>query len=71
MRSINFDSMIAKHWFCKYCGIHLFSNPRAAPDLYSINICCHDDFDLETAHFQSKKFDGRNWEEAIRPFKLD
>ena len=66
-----FDSRIAKHWFCKYCGIHPFSNPRAAPDMYSINIRCLDDFDLETAHLEIRKFDGRNWEEAIRSFKLD
>ena len=65
-----FDSKIAKHWFCKYCGIHPFSNPRAAPAMYSINVRCLDDVDLEKMNLEIKRFDGRNWEEAIKSFKL-
>lgn len=64
-----FDSKIAKHWFCKYCGIHPFSNPRAAPAMYSINVRCLDDVDLEKANLEIRRFDGRNWEEAIKSFK--
>ena len=66
-----FDSKIARHWFCKHCGIHPFSNPRAAPDMYSINVRCLDNFDLETAKLEIRKFDGRNWEEAFKSLKLD
>lgn len=66
-----FDSKIAKHWFCKHCGIHPFSNPRAAPDMYSINVRCLDNFDLETAKLEIRMFDGRHWEEAIKSLKLD
>ena len=61
-----FGSNIAKHWFCKSCGIHLFSNPRAAPDLYTINIRCLDDFEREKAHIEIRPFDGKNWEEAMK-----
>lgn len=42
-----FGSKTAKHWFCRHCGIHPFSNPRAAPNMYSINVRCLDDFDLK------------------------
>ena len=66
-----FDSKIAKHWFCKHCGIHPFSNPRAAPEMYSVNVRCLDDFDLEAAELEIRQFDGRNWEEAIKTLKLD
>jgi len=74
-----FDSKVAKHWFCKHCGIHPFSNPRAAPKMYSINVRCLDDFDLEIADIEIReiadieirKFNGRNWEEAIKLLKLD
>lgn len=66
-----FDSKVAKHWFCKHCGIHPFSNPRAAPDMYSINVRCLDNFDLETAKLEIRTFDGRHWEEAIKSLKLD
>ncbi len=60
-----FDTKEAKHFFCKVCGIHPFSNPRAAPDMYSINVRCLDDFDLEAEEYELIRFDGRNWEEAV------
>ena len=60
-----FDTKEARHYFCKECGIHPFSNPRAAPDQYSINVRCLDDFDLTAASYEVVKFDGRNWEEAV------
>jgi hypothetical protein len=59
-----FDTREAKHFFCRICGIHPFSNPRAAPDEYSINVRCLDDFDLDTAKYKLIRFDGRNWEDA-------
>ena len=65
-----FDSKTAKHWFCKYCGVHPFSNPRAAPDMYAINIRCFDDFEAEEAYIEIRAFDGRHWEEAINTFKF-
>jgi hypothetical protein len=66
---LEYADKTAKHWFCQYCGIHPFSNPRAAPEMYSINIRCLDDFDLANANIEVGKFDGRNWEEAIKNFK--
>lgn len=60
-----FGTREAKHFFCKECGIHPFSHPRAAPDTVSINVRCLDDFDLEAAEYELIKFDGRNWEEAV------
>lgn len=60
-----FDTKEAKHFFCKECGIHPFSKPRAAPDMYSININCLDDFDMETEKYEVVEFDGRNWEESV------
>lgn len=60
-----FGTQEAKHYFCSTCGIHPFSNPRAAPDMVSVNARCLDDFDLETESYELVKFDGRNWEEAV------
>lgn len=60
-----FDTKEAKHYFCKECGIHPFSNPRAEPNMYSINVRCLDDFNLEKEEYETVKFDGRNWEEAV------
>ena len=65
MSLYQFDTKEAKHFFCKVCGIHPFSNPRAAPNMYSINVRCLDDFDLEIEEYETVEFDGRNWEEAV------
>ena len=61
-----FGTMRAKHYFCKYCGIHLFNNPRTYPEKISVNVNCLDDFDLEKEMLKVVKFDGRNWEEAFK-----
>ncbi|MBI5437434.1 MAG: GFA family protein [Nitrosomonadales bacterium] len=63
-------SKIAKHWFCRACGIHPFSNPRAAPEMYSVNIRCLDDYWAEVPNIEVRLFDGRNWEDAIKTFKF-
>lgn len=61
---------IAKHWFCKHCGIHFFSNPRAAPEMFSVNVRCLDDFHALKDGIEIVQFDGRHWEEAVRTFKF-
>jgi len=60
-----FDTKEAKHYFCNTCGIHPFSNPRAAPEMVSINVRCLDDFELESEEYEVVNFDGRNWESAV------
>jgi len=59
-----FGTKTAKHWFCRHCGIHPFSNPRLAPDKYSINIRCLDDFWRLLPDIEITRFDGQNWEAA-------
>ena len=59
-----FNKKIAKHFFCRHCGIHPFFNPRSNPNAYAVNVRCLDDFDLETEKYEIKLFDGRNWEAA-------
>lgn len=61
---------IAKHWFCKVCGIHPFSNPRAAPEMYSINLRCLDDYWNVISSIEIKLFDGQHWEDAVQTFKF-
>lgn len=64
-----FNTKKAKHYFCKCCGIHPFSNPRMAPDAYSVNIRCLDGLNLESSNLNIMKFDGKNWEEAVKSLK--
>ena len=55
---------IAKHFFCRFCGVHPFSRPRIAPDMYSINVRCLDNVDIEQPTWEEIHFDGKNWEQA-------
>ena len=59
-----FGTRTAKHYFCRNCGIHPFSNPRTAPDAYSINLRCLDEFPDIMQTLEMTQFDGRNWEQA-------
>ena len=31
---------IAKHYFCKRCGIYTFHRPRTNPNIYRVNVGC-------------------------------
>ena len=39
------NTNIARHYFCKACGIYTFHRKQAMPDYYGINIFCLDDID--------------------------
>jgi centromere protein V len=59
-----FNTGVAKHLFCKACGVKSFYVPRSHPDCYSVNARCLDDGTVTRTIVQP--FDGRNWE-AARP----
>ncbi|MDA0149595.1 GFA family protein [Vibrio sp. LaRot3] len=45
-----FNTMTAKHYFCKTCGIYTHHQRRSNPYQYAINVACLDDinpYDLE------------------------
>ncbi|MGJ8562163.1 MAG: GFA family protein [Alphaproteobacteria bacterium] len=41
----NWNTKIARHFFCNTCGIYTFHRKQAQPDHYGINIFCLDSFD--------------------------
>ena len=56
-----FNTGVAKHYFCKHCGVKSFYVPRSNPDGYSLNLRA-----MDRAQFASvtiEPFDGRNWED--------
>jgi len=69
LATYQFNTRVAKHHFCSVCGIHVFTRPRAAPELYTINVRTLDDFDLSSAAVETVAFDGRNWEQAAGQLK--
>ena len=52
-----FGKKQAKHYFCKACGIHTFSETTRRPGQYIVNLGCVEEVDtfaLETTLFDGK-----------------
>ena len=64
LATYQFNTKVAKHHFCKVCGIHPFYVPRSDPDKIDVNARCLDGFDALA--ITPKRFDGRNWEAAMQ-----
>ncbi len=64
LATYTFNTGVAKHTFCKVCGIHPFYVPRSDPDKIDVNARCLDGF--EPASIKPKQFDGRHWEQAMQ-----
>lgn len=62
-----FGTMVAKHHFCTTCGIHVFTRPRAAPELHTVNVRCLEGVDLAT--LTVTPFDGRNFDASVGTLK--
>mgnify|MGYP000002812252 CR=1 FL=1 len=58
--SYTFNSGIAKHTFCKHCGVKPFYTPRSNPDGIDINLRC---LDPQPQSVSIEPFDGQNWED--------
>lgn len=56
----SFNTGVAKHRFCRHCGIKSFYVPRSNPDGVDVNLNC---LDTRPPRINIVKFDGRNWEQ--------
>lgn len=54
-----FNTGVAKHSFCRICGIKAFYTPRSNPDGVDVNIRC---LQPRPENLQIEPFDGQNWE---------
>ena len=63
LSNYQFNKKIAKHYFCKICGIKSFYQPRSHPDCWSINVRCLDSFNK--FNLKIKNFNGKEWEKHI------
>ena len=57
-----FGTGVARHMFCRQCGIKAFYVPRSHPDQVSVNLRCVDQKTVRSRHIVP--FDGQNWERA-------
>lgn len=60
LATYTFNTGVAKHRFCKQCGIKSFYIPRSNPDGVDVNVRC---LDTPAKSVKITAFDGRNWEE--------
>ena len=63
LSTYTFNTHIAKHFFCRTCGINSFYRPRSHPEGVSVNLRCLDG-DVFSS-FEVIPFDGANWEANI------
>jgi hypothetical protein len=63
LETYRFGSGVARHRFCRHCGMHPFYVPRSDPEKIDVNVRCLDDVDLGA--LEISPFDGREWESAI------
>jgi hypothetical protein len=63
LTTYTFNTGVAKHTFCKVCGVHAFYVPRSDPDKIDVNVRCIDGVDIESLTVHT--FDGQQWEEAM------
>jgi hypothetical protein len=64
LTTYTFNTGVAKHHFCRTCGIKSFYVPRSHPDGYSVNARCLDPGSVQEIRVV-RQFDGRNWEQHI------
>ena len=55
-----FNTGVAKHYFCRTCGVKPFYIPRSNPDGIDVNLRCLED---RPADVRIVAFDGQNWEQ--------
>lgn len=63
LTTYTFNTRMAKHFFCRHCGVKSYYIPRSHPDGVSVNVRC---LEAETvAAVNITPFDGQNWEQNV------
>jgi hypothetical protein len=60
LATYTFNTGVARHRFCRSCGVKSFYVPRSNPDGFSVNLRCLDPGTVERVLLED--FDGQNWE---------
>jgi len=59
LTTYTFGTAVAKHRFCKICGVKSFYIPRSNPDGYDVNVRC---LEPQPRELIIETFDGKHWE---------
>jgi len=63
LTTYTFNTGVAKHTFCRFCGIKSFYTPRSHPDGVSVSARCLDPGTVRSLRITP--FDGANWEQHV------
>ena len=66
LETYTFNTGVAKHFFCRRCGIKSFYIPRSHPEGYNINVRCLDPGTIR--NMTVKPFNGQEWEKHSSEF---
>ena len=66
IETYTFNTGVAKHLFCRHCGIKSFYIPRSHPDGYNVNVRCLDPGTIR--HLTTSPFNGQEWEKHAHEF---
>jgi len=64
LTTYEFNTKVAKHRFCRLCGVHALYTPRSDPDKIDVNVRCLDGVDLSS--LAVSPFDGQNCEQSMQ-----
>ncbi|XP_048413279.1 centromere protein V isoform X1 [Stegostoma tigrinum] len=62
-----FNTKVAKHTFCKTCGVQSFYTPRSNPDGYGVMAHCLDEGTVNSITME--QFNGKDWENSMKEHK--
>jgi hypothetical protein len=67
LSTYTFNTGVAKHLFCRHCGIKSFYIPRSHPHGYNVNVRCLDPGTIR--NMSIKPFNGQEWEQHTAEFQ--
>ncbi len=67
LTTYRFNTGVARHTFCRHCGVHPFYVPRSHPDKIDVNLRCL--AGVDAAAVTARLFDGKNWERQIEALR--
>jgi hypothetical protein len=63
LTAYQFNTGVARHLFCRHCGIKSFYVPRSHPDGISVNARCIDPGTVKS--MDVRPFNGQEWEKQL------
>jgi len=66
LETYTFNTGVAKHLFCRHCGVKSFYVPRSHPTAYNVNVRCLDSGTIR--NMTVRPFNGQEWERHTSEF---